>query len=337
MVDGLTLMVIVSVLAGMAPKVKAALLDKFNRGDLEKVHEIDTFFKRLTQRELDAKTGRYKRRKLFKKSSTLPACVITFKGDKTASDGGDFARRADEVVENIERLGVVVVEIESLGGTVTGYGIIHHQMVRIRAACDRVGIKLIACVTGDGAASGGYMAALPAHMIFSPELSIIGSIGAAFEFLNFNGFLTEKKIQAVQVTAGPLKRTLTQVGPITPEATEHVHGQLKKVHEIFKGMVKKYRPGVDREKTCTGDYWQAVEALDLGLIDDASQHGFSDIPFCSYEEVLLHINKERDLVYIGSKPASKWLAMLAQVSGRAATSALSAVMTKVLERPAIRF
>ena len=44
--------------------------------------------------------------------------------------------------------------------------------------------------------------------------------------------------------------------------------ELKAVHERFKGLILKYRPQVDIEKVATGEYWLALDALKLGLIDE---------------------------------------------------------------------
>jgi serine protease SohB len=294
------------VLAAVAAKVLEKYKAKCIAGDVEMVHDIDTIFARLTKREMNPETGRRKRRKLFKKAKTLPVAVVSFKGDPMASDRDDWARRADEVVANIKHLSSVVVRIESPGGSVMGYGIIFRHMVRIRKACDKAGIKLIACL-GTVGASAGYLAALPAHKILSPELSLVGSIGAVIELLNFNGLLEWLKIEPIQLTAGPLKRTLSRFAPVTPEAKDHVNQQLEETLKFFKEEVRTYRPQVDVEASCTGDHWPATEAIKRGLVDKLR----------SYEELLLVLNTRTDLLFIGTKPPKLWDRLPALMSNAA--------------------
>ncbi len=292
-------------IVGMVFKVVGTKVkERLEQGALERIH-FDTFYKRLRHREPHAKEAdRRKRRSPLRRAQGKPAVVLSFEGDSKASDRDDFARRADEVVENITRIGKVIVHIESMGGRVSEYGIVFSHMERIRQACDRVGIELVACL-GTGAASGGYLAAVPAHRILSPEMSIAGSIGVVVQFLNFNAFLETWGIDAHVWTAGPLKRTITTIGKITSEAEEHVLGQLKKMHEKFIEKVTFYRPSIDVARACSGDHFLGDEARELFLVDK----------LITYEAFVLDVNKETDLVYIGSRPNKKLPQLIAQLFG----------------------
>ena len=82
----------------------------------------------------------------------------------------------------------IVLNLESAGGTVIGYGLAAAQLQRIRDA----GIKLTACVD-KVAASGGYMMACVANKIVSAPFAIIGSIGVVAAIPNFSKVL--KKLE----------------------------------------------------------------------------------------------------------------------------------------------
>ena len=78
----------------------------------------------------------------------------------------------------------IVLNLESAGGTVIGYGLAAAQLKRIRDA----GIKLTACVD-KVAASGGYMMACVANKIVSAPFAVIGSIGVVAAIPNFSKIL----------------------------------------------------------------------------------------------------------------------------------------------------
>ena len=189
--------------------------------------------------------------------------ILKFKGDVMAS-GLDQLREAINAVLLIASPGdKALVCLESPGGGVSAYGLLASQLLRLRSA----DLTLIVCVDKI-AASGGYLAACVAHKIIAAPFAIIGSIGVVTTIPNFYKFLKEKNIDVMELTAGKHKRSVSMLGKTTKDGLAHVETQLSRIHDQFKSMVLRYRPQVDVDKTCDGDYWTASEALSLQLIDD---------------------------------------------------------------------
>ena len=159
----------------------------------------------------------------------------------------------------------IVLNLESAGGTVIGYGLAAAQLQRIRDA----GINLTACVDKI-AASGGYMMACVANKIVSAPFAIIGSIGVVAAIPNFHKILKKNDIDYELHTAGEYKRTITAFGETTEEGRKKFKEDLHDIHELFKDHVSKFRPSLDISKVATGEIWEGSKALEVGLIDSIS-------------------------------------------------------------------
>ena len=84
---------------------------------------------------------------------------------------------------------------------------------------------------------------------------------------NFNELLKKNNVEFELLTAGKHKRTLTMFGENTDEGREKFQEELDEAHKIFKDFVTTHRPNTDIEKVATGEYWQAKNAIELGLVD----------------------------------------------------------------------
>lgn len=189
--------------------------------------------------------------------------IFAYEGDVMASQNEDLANIVT-AINSIYREGdEVVVNIESPGGTVPGYGFAASQLQRLK---DK-GIHLTACVDKI-AASGGYMLASVADKIVAAPFSIIGSIGVVAQMPNFHELLKKLGVNYNEYTAGEFKRTVTTMGEITPEKEDKFREQLEDVHSLFKTHIERHRPNIDIEKVSTGEYWHGVRAKELGLVDE---------------------------------------------------------------------
>ena len=92
---------------------------------------------------------------------------------------------------------VVVLKLDSSGGTVTGYGAAAAQLERLKAAK----FKLIVCVD-QVAASGGYMMACVADEIVVSPFAVLGSIGVITTVLNFSERMHREGVSGEDITAG---------------------------------------------------------------------------------------------------------------------------------------
>ncbi|MBC7458087.1 MAG: protease SohB, partial [Bdellovibrionaceae bacterium] len=162
----------------------------------------------------------------------------------------------------------VIINVESPGGIVHGYGLAAAQILRLRD----FGLNVTICID-KVAASGGYMMACTAHKIISAPFAIVGSIGVVAQLPNFNRALKKHDIDYKEYTAGDFKRTVSLFGEITEKGEKKFIEQLEATHVLFKNFVGKYRPQLNIDQVATGEYWFGEDAIKLKLVD---QIGTSD-------------------------------------------------------------
>ncbi len=188
--------------------------------------------------------------------------VLNFKGDIKASAVDELRETITAVLCVATPQDEVVVQLESPGGMVHGYGLAASQLQRIKDAQ----IPFIVCVD-KVAASGGYMMACLADKIIAAPFSVIGSVGVVASIPNFNKILKKNDVDYFQVTSGKFKRTVTLLGEVQKEGLEKFKDEIEETHELFKAHIHKFRPQVDIEKIATGEHWYGQVALNLKLVD----------------------------------------------------------------------
>lgn len=196
-----------------------------------------------------------------KKAETL--YVLEFDGDIQAEEVRSLREEISALLQIAEKGDEVLIRLKSPGGAVNGYGLAASQLVRIR---DK-GLHLTVAVD-EVAASGGYLMASVAHKILAAPFAIVGSIGVVAEMPNFHKLLEKYNIDYEQFTAGEYKRTVSMFGENSEAAKEKFRAELNEIHHIFKDFVQQYRPQLEIEQIATGEYWLAVKALELGLVDE---------------------------------------------------------------------
>ena len=189
--------------------------------------------------------------------------VIDFNGSPMAKEVESLRREITAVLCVAKEGDEVLVNVESGGGVVHGYGLAASQLQRIKDA------KLKLTISIDKvAASGGYMMAAVADKIIAAPFAIVGSIGVIAQLPNFNKLLKKNNIDFEMHTAGEFKRTLTVLGENTEQGREKFKQELEDVHDLFKQHVKSNREELDLAKVATGEYWFGSKAQELGLVDD---------------------------------------------------------------------
>lgn len=189
--------------------------------------------------------------------------VLQFKGDIKASGADNLKECINAILTVATAQDEVILDLESPGGMVHGYGLVSSQLQRIKDA----GITLTVCVDKI-AASGGYMIACLGDKIIAAPFSIIGSVGVVASVPNFNKLIKKNDVDYYQFTAGRYKRTVTLFGEITEDAKAKFKEELEETHVLFKNHIKKFRPKVDVEAISTGEHWYGTRALELVLIDE---------------------------------------------------------------------
>ncbi|MCL1076730.1 protease SohB [Parashewanella spongiae] len=206
--------------------------------------------------------------------------VVNFKGSIDANEVSSLREEITAILAVATKADEVIVNVESGGGMVHGYGLASSQLDRVRQA----GIHLSVCVD-KVAASGGYMMACVANKVYAAPFAIIGSIGVVAQIPNFNRLLKKHDIDYEQHTAGDFKRTLTLFGENTDEGRVKFQKELEETHVLFKEFVGKYRPELSVEKIATGEHWYGQQAIDLGLVDE----------ILTSDDVIMNLAKQRDV------------------------------------------
>ncbi|WP_462171486.1 protease SohB [Pseudoalteromonas xiamenensis] len=190
--------------------------------------------------------------------------VIDFKGSLDANEVQSLREEVTAVLHFADSTkDKVLLNLESGGGVVHGYGLAASQLQRIKSA----GIPLTIAID-KVAASGGYMMACLADKIVAAPFAIVGSIGVIAQIPNFNKLLKKHDIDYEQITAGEYKRTLTLFGENTDKGREKFKEEIEQTHGLFKQFVAEARPKVDIDRVATGEHWFARQAIELDLVDE---------------------------------------------------------------------
>ncbi|WP_413496020.1 protease SohB [Shewanella baltica] len=239
--------------------------------------------------------------------------VIDFKGSIDAAEVASLREEISAILAIAEKGDEVVVNVESGGGMVHGYGLASSQLDRLRQA----EIPLTVCVD-KVAASGGYMMACVANKIYAAPFAIVGSIGVVAQLPNFNRLLKKHEIDYEQHTAGNFKRTLTVFGENSDEGRQKFQEELEETHVLFKAFVGKYRPELDLVKVATGEHWYGQQAIELGLVDAIS----------TSDDVIMSLAAERTVYKMRYQVRKK----LADKIAHGASLSVNAIFNRLIEK-----
>ena len=250
----------------------------------------DEEWKQLVKDEKKQEKEKKKKKKNDAEETKKRIFVLDFEGDISAS-AVDSLREEITAIATVAspKTDEVILRLESGGGSVPDYGLGASQLERLRK------YKIPLTVVVDKiAASGGYKMACVADTLVAAPYALIGSIGVAAEFPNFNRLLKKHDIDYEQITAGEFKRTWTQYGEFTPKAKEKFTEQLLDIHELFKHHVQDHREGVDIDKVATGESWYAIRAKEMNLVDELQ----------TSDDLLLSRREEADIFHIHYQESS---------------------------------
>tara|TARA_R110002110_G_scaffold14698_1_gene67652 strand:+ start:77632 stop:78696 length:1065 start_codon:yes stop_codon:yes gene_type:complete len=215
------------------------------------------------QRAKEAKKSRKKGDHGGSESNRKRLYIFNFDGDIKASATENLREEISAVLAQVNDGDEILVNVESPGGMVHGYGLAASQLQRITAA----GVPLTIAVD-KVAASGGYMMACVADKIIAAPFAVLGSIGVLAQLPNFHRLLKKNDIDFELLTAGEYKRTLTVFGENTEKGRQKFVEELEETHSLFKQFVGANRPSLDIDKVATGEVWYGQTAIDEGLIDE---------------------------------------------------------------------
>ena len=159
----------------------------------------------------------------------------------------------------------VVLRINSPGGSPVQSGIIHDEILRLKALHK----KKIYVVVEEVCASGAYYIAVAADEIYTDKASVVGSIGVLMDSFGFTGAMEKFGVERRLLTAGENKAIGDQFSPLTDKHRAYIKASLDQVHNQFIKVVKEGRGERLKETpdTFSGLFWNGEEAVKMGLVD----------------------------------------------------------------------
>jgi protease-4 len=192
----------------------------------------------------------------------------------TAPDEGFLSTRpslVQEVVSQLKRakddknIKAIILQIDSLGGTVTASDILYHEIKRLKEEKEII----IVAVLMDLATSGGYYIALPANLIIAHPTTVTGSVGVVFIRPDLTELMNKIGLRVNVCKSGEKKDMGTFYRDSSPEENELFQNLVDKMGKRFVDLVSEHR-NIDNQglsHVASAKIMLADEAEKLGLID----------------------------------------------------------------------
>lgn len=164
----------------------------------------------------------------------------------------------------------VIFRTNTPGGGVAASDRIYNEICRFRKETGRPVIAFMETV----AASGGYYTSCACDKIIAEPTVITGSIGVIMGHFVLQDLLEQKLgIKPLVIKSGPKKDWPTTFEPVTEEQKMYLSDKLiNPTYERFLSIVAEARKDLltkeQARMLADGSIYNAVEALDCGLIDD---------------------------------------------------------------------
>jgi protease-4 len=183
----------------------------------------------------------------------------------TAASAEAINLALNEAFENPESVGVIL-RINSPGGSPVQSGIIHDEMIRLRALYPK---KPLHVVVEELCASGGYYVAAAADQIYVDKASLVGSIGVIMGGFGVTGLMDKLGIERRVITAGKNKALLDPFSKEDPKQKAFIQEMIVEVHEQFIKVVRDGRGARLKEtpEMFSGLVWNGARSIELGLTD----------------------------------------------------------------------
>lgn len=213
---------------------------------------------------------------------------------------GEIAAESDASAENLvaalksafEDAGAqaVVLRINSPGGSPVQSGIVHDEILRLKALHQ----KKVYAVVEEICASGAYYMAVAADDIYVDKASLVGSIGVLMDGFGFTGAMEKLGIERRLLTAGENKGMLDPFSPQDEKQRAYAKAMIDQIHQQFIKVVKQGRGKRLKEtpETFSGLFWNGEEAVRLGLADKFGNLDFVAREVVKAEDIIDYTPKE---------------------------------------------
>ena len=178
--------------------------------------------------------------------------------------GAESVLRAFRQAEKNERVGAIVLYVNSPGGDALASDLIAREVQRVRAK------KPVVVYMGDVAASGGYYVSALADHIVAQASTLTGSIGVIMGKLVTGGLYEKLQAHIETVQRGENATILSGDDPFTDEERARLRQLLLDIYAMFKARVVAGR-GLSAERVeeiAQGKVWTGRQALEFGLVDE---------------------------------------------------------------------
>ena len=175
-----------------------------------------------------------------------------------------------ERVANNGKIGALVLDIDSPGGSATASDLLYES---VRRVAERK--PVVAYIRGLGA-SGGYYIACGAGTIMASRAALVGSIGVIYLRPILQQLLGKLGVELSIFKAGRLKDMSGFWRHPTDEESEKFQDLISQMYDLFVSVVSDSRQLAPEQVTdlATGELFTARSALDHNLID--RRGGFND-------------------------------------------------------------
>ena len=159
----------------------------------------------------------------------------------------------------------VVIRINSPGGSPVQAGLVHDEIVRLKALHK----KKVYAVCEEMCASAAYYIAVAADQVVVDKASIVGSIGVLMDGFGFTGVMDKIGVERRLMTSGSNKGMLDPFSPRDPLQETYAQTMLDQIHQQFISVVKSGRGKrlQDNPELFSGLFWNGEQAIKLGLAD----------------------------------------------------------------------
>jgi len=162
------------------------------------------------------------------------------------------------------RVSVVVLDIDSPGGTVSGI----KEAVRGIEVYRQSGKKLLVYVSGL-MCSAAYWLSSYADAIYVTPSAVVGSIGVYMIHISAERHLDKEGYKVTLIEAGKYKMEGTEYRDLPSETVKRYREKVEKIYEEFLGIVVKNRKlsYEERDVWAEGRVFEGEEAVRVGLVD----------------------------------------------------------------------
>lgn len=176
----------------------------------------------------------------------------------------DVIKEMEKVREN-DGAKVVVIRINSPGGSASGSEEIYNEIIRLRESG-----KTVYASMGDVAASGGYYIASACNKIYADSNTLTGSIGVIFSLADMSDLFKKIGYKPEVIKAGKYKDIGSPDRPLTPEERAILQSLVNETYVNFLTAVSKGRHiPMDRVKQLAeGRIYTGMGAKKVKLIDE---------------------------------------------------------------------